>query len=59
MHDIQQDSATIQELVGGYQSYADAAQLDVGAETAAPATSPFCGFVASFTFSYITTNGPG
>ncbi|MFO7251645.1 MAG: LxmA leader domain family RiPP [Actinomycetes bacterium] len=48
-----------QELVTGYRSYAEAADLTVAAAVDAPATSPFCGFFASFAFSYITTNGPG
>lgn len=54
-----EDFSTIEDLVGGYQSYTEADQLSVSAETSAPATTPFCGFVASFAFSYITTYGPG
>jgi hypothetical protein len=48
-----------EELVTGYRSYAEAADLNVGAAADVPASSPFCGFVASFMFSYVTTNGPG
>ncbi|MBE3008552.1 LxmA leader domain family RiPP [Microbispora sp. NEAU-D428] len=53
------ETMSIEELVAGYRSYADVADLNVAAAVDAPATTPFCGFLASFAFSYITTNGPG
>ncbi|MER6198959.1 LxmA leader domain family RiPP [Streptomyces sp. JL4002] len=53
------DQNTLEELVTGYESYADADEIEVDAVTGAPATTPFCGAAASFMLSYVTTNGPG
>ncbi|WP_158754607.1 LxmA leader domain family RiPP [Streptomyces sp. NRRL F-2580] len=53
------DQSTLEDLVTGYESYADADEIEVDAVTGAPATTPFCGAVASFALSYVTTNGPG
>ncbi|GAA2816798.1 LxmA leader domain family RiPP [Crossiella cryophila] len=41
----------IEEMVAGYATYVDVAELDVAALTEAPATSPAC-FLASFAISY-------
>jgi hypothetical protein len=48
-----------EELVTGYRVYAAPTDLDITAAVDPPATTPFCGAIASFTLSYITTNGPG
>ncbi|WP_407287371.1 LxmA leader domain family RiPP [Streptomyces sp. BP-8] len=44
----------LNEMISGYATYVDAAELDVSAESEAPATSPAC-FVASFMASYQVT----
>ncbi|SNT25170.1 MULTISPECIES: LxmA leader domain family RiPP [Streptosporangium] len=53
------ETMLIEEMVTGYRSYADISDLNVAAAVDAPATTPFCGALASFAFSYITTGGPG
>lgn len=49
----------LESLVAGYRNYASPEEMTFQAASDEPATSPFCGFFASFAFSYITTNGPG
>ncbi|MET3804677.1 hypothetical protein ABIB25_001672 [Nakamurella sp. UYEF19] len=53
------EDSLLEDMIGGYRSYADTEDLVVSAAGEAPATTPFCGFVASFAFSYVTTFGPG
>lgn len=40
------DSMTLIELLGGYESYTDAAQLGIQAHSDAPATTPACAAAA-------------
>lgn len=52
----------MQDMVTGYRTYAEPADLDldVAATAEAPATTPVCAsFLGSFALSYVTTNGPG
>jgi hypothetical protein len=46
-------SATIMELVAGYDAYSDVTELSVSATADAPGTSPFCASLgASYVISY-------
>ncbi|GAA5174126.1 hypothetical protein GCM10023321_77320 [Pseudonocardia eucalypti] len=49
----------VQEMITGYRAYAEPEEFETAASVAPPATSPFCGAVASFMVSYVTTYGPG
>ena len=53
------DDLLLTEMVNGYRTYAEPTDVGVSATSATPASTPFCGAVATFALSYITTNGPG
>lgn len=49
----------MQELVTGYRTYAEPADLGLSAAGSAPETTVPCSFIASFTFTVALTDGPG
>ena len=53
------ETKELMNLVSGYSTYAAADELSFTAESSEPASTPICGFLASFAFSYITSGGPG
>lgn len=54
-----QTTTELEEMLAGYRIYADSTEIAPVATADAPASSPLCGFLASFAFSYLTTGGPG
>lgn len=53
------DDILLTEMVNGYRTYAEPTDVGVTAASETPASTPFCGALASFAFSYVTTNGAG
>lgn len=53
------DGLVLTEMVNGYRAYAEPADVGIAAASETPASTPFCGAVATFALSYLTTNGPG
>jgi hypothetical protein len=51
------ETKELMSLVSGYSSYAAAEEISFTAESDLPASSPLCGFLASFAFSYFTSTG--
>ncbi|WP_192811984.1 LxmA leader domain family RiPP [Arthrobacter sp. M2012083] len=51
------ETKELMSLVSGYSTYAAADEISFTAEGDTPASSPLCGFLASFAFSYFTSTG--
>ena len=53
------NTTELHDLVAGYSAYAASEEIAFESASSEMASSPLCGFLASFAFSYLTTNGPG
>lgn len=53
------DDHLLTEMVNGYRAYAEPTDVGITAVSETLASTPFCGAVATFALSYLTTNGPG